>query len=157
MWSGWSYLSQLPKPRLDEEATQTSFGWHRCPIRRVWMPTLRHEKGRCTNQSKRVWTTCQAERGYGCDGQWGRESVGESPRLGLWGGKSQRRSVAAAVPPINTPSCTVSSNQNGGKLVPDSQFKFFTCYHHLKVSKLDDLVVDLLRFNGITPFRTKGG
>jgi len=53
-----------------------------------------------------------------------------------------------AVPPINTPSCTVSSHKTGGKLVPDSQFKFFTRYHHSKVSTLDDSVDDLLRFNG---------
>ena len=62
-----------------------------------------------------------------------------------------------AVPPIKTPSCTVSSNKTGGKLVPDSQFKFFTRYHHLKVSKLDDSVVDLLRFNGKIRYQTKGG
>jgi len=41
--------------------------------------------------------------------------------------------------------------------VPDSQFKFFTCYHHLKVSKLDNSVVDLLRFNGKIRYQTKGG
>jgi hypothetical protein len=41
--------------------------------------------------------------------------------------------------------------------VPDSQFKFFTCYPHLKASKLDDSVVDLLRFNGKKRFQTKGG
>ena len=41
--------------------------------------------------------------------------------------------------------------------MPDSQFKFFTRYHHLKVSKLDDSVVDLLRFNGKKRFQTKGG
>jgi hypothetical protein len=41
--------------------------------------------------------------------------------------------------------------------VPDSQFKFFTCYHRLKVSKLDDSVVDLLRFNGKIRYQTKGG
>jgi hypothetical protein len=41
--------------------------------------------------------------------------------------------------------------------VPDSQFKFFTCYHHLKVSKLDDSVVDLLRFNGKIRYQMKGG
>jgi len=51
----------------------------------------------------------------------------------------------------------VSSNKKGGKLVPDSQFKFLTCYHYLKVSKLDDSVVDLLRFNGKIRFQTKGG
>jgi hypothetical protein len=39
--------------------------------------------------------------------------------------------------------------------VPDSQFKFFTCYHHCKVSKLDDSVVDLLRFNGKIRYPTK--
>jgi len=65
--------------------------------------------------------------------------------------------LAAAVPPINTLSCTVSSNKKGGKLVPDTQFKFFTCYHHLKVSILDDSVVDLLRFNGKIRYQTKGG
>ena len=64
--------------------------------------------------------------------------------------------MAAAVPPWKTPSCAVSSNEKGGKLVPDSQFKFFTCYHHLKVSKLDDSVVDLLRFNGKTLYQTNG-
>jgi len=43
----------------------------------------------------------------------------------------------------------------GGKLVPVSQFKFFTGYHHLKVSKLDDSVFDLLRFNGKFRYQTK--
>jgi hypothetical protein len=38
--------------------------------------------------------------------------------------------------------------QIGGKLALDSQFKFFTHYHHFKFGKLDDPVVDLLRFNG---------
>jgi len=66
-------------------------------------------------------------------------------------------SVAGAVPPIKTPSCTVSSNKKGGKLVPDSQFKFFTHYHHWKVSKLDDSVVDLLRYNGKIRYQTKEG
>jgi len=51
----------------------------------------------------------------------------------------------------------VSSNKKGGKLVPDSQFTFFTRYHHLKVSKLDDSVVDLLRFNEKISYQTKGG
>jgi hypothetical protein len=51
----------------------------------------------------------------------------------------------------------VSSNKNGGKLVLDSQFKFFTRYHHLKVRKLDDSVVDLLRSNGKIRFQKKGG
>jgi len=51
----------------------------------------------------------------------------------------------------------VSSNTQGGKLVPDSQLKFFTCYHHLKVSKLDDSVVNLLRFNQKIRYQTKGG
>jgi len=41
--------------------------------------------------------------------------------------------------------------------VPDSQFKFFTHYHHLKASKLDDSVVDLVRFNGKIRYQTKGG
>jgi len=41
--------------------------------------------------------------------------------------------------------------------VPDCQFKFVTRYHHLKVSKLDDSVVDLLRFNGKIRYQTKGG
>jgi len=41
--------------------------------------------------------------------------------------------------------------------VPDSQFKFFTRYHHLKVSKLDDSVADLLRFNGKVRYQMKGG
>ena len=41
--------------------------------------------------------------------------------------------------------------------MPDSQFKFFTCYHHLKVSKLEDTVVDLPRFNGKLRYQTKGG
>jgi len=41
--------------------------------------------------------------------------------------------------------------------VPDSQFKFFTHYHHLKVSKLYDSVVDLLRFNGKIRYQTKEG
>jgi hypothetical protein len=41
--------------------------------------------------------------------------------------------------------------------VPDSQFKFFPRYHHLKVSILDDSVVDLLRFNGKIRYQTKGG
>jgi len=51
----------------------------------------------------------------------------------------------------------VSSNKKGDTLVPDSQFKFFTRYHHLKVSNLDDSVVDLLRFNGKIIYQTKGG
>jgi hypothetical protein len=62
-----------------------------------------------------------------------------------------------AAPPIKSPSCTVSFNKKGGRLVPDSQFKFFTGNHHLKVSKLDDSVVDLLRFNGKVRYQTKGG
>ena len=41
--------------------------------------------------------------------------------------------------------------------MPDSQFKIFTRYHHLKVSKLDDSVVDLLRFNGKIRYQTNGG
>ena len=41
--------------------------------------------------------------------------------------------------------------------MPDSQFKFFTHYHHFKVSKLDDPVVELLRFNGKIRYQTKGG
>ena len=41
--------------------------------------------------------------------------------------------------------------------MPDSQFKFFTRYHHLKVSKLADSVVDLLRFDGNIRCQTKGG
>jgi len=41
--------------------------------------------------------------------------------------------------------------------VPDSQFKFFTHYHHLKVSILDDSVVHLLRFNGKIRYQTKEG
>jgi len=41
--------------------------------------------------------------------------------------------------------------------VPDSQFEFFTRYHHLKVSKLHDSVVDLLRFNGKVQYQTNGG
>jgi hypothetical protein len=69
----------------------------------------------------------------------------------------QSKSVAVAGPPIKTPSCMVSSNKKGGKLVPDSQFKFFTRYHHLKVSKLDVSVVDLLRINGKVRYQTKGG
>ena len=40
-------------------------------------------------------------------------------------------------------------------MVPDSQFKFFTRYHHLKISKLDDSVVDLLRFKGKIQYQTK--
>jgi len=40
--------------------------------------------------------------------------------------------------------------------VPDSQFKFFTHYLHLKVIKLDDSVVDLVRFNGKIRYQTKG-
>jgi len=62
-----------------------------------------------------------------------------------------------AVPPIETPSCTVLSNTKGGKLVPDSQFKFFTCYHHLNVSKLDDSVVDLPTSNGKIRYQTTDG
>jgi len=62
-----------------------------------------------------------------------------------------------AVPPIKTPSWMVSLNKMGGKLVPESQFKFSTCYHHLKVSKLHDSVVDLLRFNGDIRYQTTGG
>jgi len=41
--------------------------------------------------------------------------------------------------------------------VPNSQFKLFTCYHHLKVSKLDDSVVDLLTFDGKIRYQMKGG
>jgi len=41
--------------------------------------------------------------------------------------------------------------------VPDGQFTFFTRYHHLKVSNLDDSVVDLLRFNEKISYQTKGG
>jgi hypothetical protein len=41
--------------------------------------------------------------------------------------------------------------------VPDSQFKFFTCYHPLTVSKLDDSEIDLLRLNGKIRYQTKGG
>jgi len=41
--------------------------------------------------------------------------------------------------------------------VRDSQFKFFTRYHHLKVSSLDDSVVDLLRFNWKIRYQTKRG
>jgi len=50
-----------------------------------------------------------------------------------------------------------SSNKKGGKLVPDSQFKFFTCYQHLKASKLDDSVVGLLRVNGNIGYQTTAG
>ena len=42
-------------------------------------------------------------------------------------------------------------------MVPDSQFKSFTIYHHLKVSKLDDSVVDQLRFSGKMRYQTEGG
>ena len=59
--------------------------------------------------------------------------------------------------PMKTPSCTVSSNKKGGKLVPDSQFKFFTRYHHLKGGKPDDSVVNLQKFNGKTRYQTKVG
>jgi hypothetical protein len=83
--------------------------------------------------------------------------VQESLRLRHRSGTRQRRSVAAAVPPIKTPSCTVSSNKKGGKLVPDSQSKVFTHYHQLKVSKLDDSVVELLRLNGRIRYQMKGG
>jgi hypothetical protein len=69
----------------------------------------------------------------------------------------QGRSVAAAVPPIKPPSSTVLSNNNSGKLVPDSQFKIFTRYDHLKVSKLDNSVVNLLRINWKMRYQTKGG
>ena len=41
--------------------------------------------------------------------------------------------------------------------MPNSQFKFFTRYYHLKVSKLDDSVVDLLGSNGEIRYQTKGG
>jgi len=58
---------------------------------------------------------------------------------------------------MKTPSCTVSSNIKRGKLVPDSLFTFFTCYHRLKLSKRDDSVVDLLRFDGKMRYQTKGG
>jgi len=51
----------------------------------------------------------------------------------------------------------VSSNKQGSKLVPDCQFKFFTCGHHKKVCKLDDSVVELLRFNRKIRFQMKGG
>ena len=61
-----------------------------------------------------------------------------------------------AVPPRKTPSCTVSSNKHVGKLVQNSQFKHFTCYHQLKVSTLDNSVVDLQRFNGIIQYQTEG-
>jgi hypothetical protein len=40
--------------------------------------------------------------------------------------------------------------------VSDSQFKLFTCYQHLKISKSDDSVVDLPRFNGKKRYQTKG-
>jgi len=55
------------------------------------------------------------------------------------------RSVAAAVPPLKTPSCTVSSKKVC-KLVPDSPFTIFTSYHLFEVCKLDDSVVD--RYSG---------
>jgi len=45
----------------------------------------------------------------------------------------------------------------GGKLVPDSQFKFFTHYHHLKVSKVADSVFDPLRFYGKLRYQTEEG
>jgi hypothetical protein len=45
----------------------------------------------------------------------------------------------------------------GGKLEPDSQFKFFTRYHDLKVSKIDDSVVDLIRFTGKISYQIKVG
>jgi len=48
---------------------------------------------------------------------------------------------------INTPSCVVSST-NCGKLVLDSEFKLFTHYEHLEVSKLDRSVVNVLMFKG---------
>jgi len=51
----------------------------------------------------------------------------------------------------------VSSNKKGSKLVPDSKFKLFTLYHHVKDSKLDDSVVDQLMFNGKIRYQTKGG
>jgi hypothetical protein len=44
-----------------------------------------------------------------------------------------------------------------GKSMPDTQFKFFTHYHHLKVSQLDHSVVNLLRINGKTRYQTEGG
>ena len=40
--------------------------------------------------------------------------------------------------------------------MPDSLFEFFTHYHHLKVSKLDDSVVDLLGFKGKIQYQTIG-
>jgi len=43
----------------------------------------------------------------------------------------------------------------GGKLVPESQFEFFSLYHHFKVCKLDNSAVNLLRFKGDIRFQTK--
>ena len=42
-------------------------------------------------------------------------------------------------------------------MLPYSQFKFFTPYHHFKLCKLDDSVVDLLRFNGKIRYQINGG
>jgi len=47
---------------LDEEATQRSFGWQRCPKHQFRMPTQEQEQGRCINQSKRDRTACHWER-----------------------------------------------------------------------------------------------
>ena len=41
--------------------------------------------------------------------------------------------------------------------MPDSQLKFFTRYYHLKVGKLDDSVVNQLRFNEKIRSQTEGG
>jgi len=90
------------------------------------------------------------------DEQWGVEQVEESFRLRLGGGKRQKRSVAAAVPLIPAPLCTVLAKKVV-KWMPGSQFKFFTHCHHLKVSKLQDSVVNLLRFKGNIWYQTQGG
>jgi hypothetical protein len=51
----------------------------------------------------------------------------------------------------------VSSNKKDGRILRDSQFQSFTCYPHLKITKLDDSVVALLRLNGKLRYQIPGG
>jgi len=82
-----------------------------------------------------------------------------------WGVSQTRTLKRENAKEVSSCVCTSHKNtimygivkQQGGKLVPDSQFMFFIPYHHLKVSKLDNSVVDLLRFNGKIRYQTQGG
>jgi hypothetical protein len=103
------------------------------------------------------WTACWGKGGEAANGEWGGDWVGESLRLRLWGAKWLRISVAAAVLPKKTPTWMILSNKKGGKLVPDIQFKCFTRYHHLKVCKLPDSVVEMGMGVGNKRNQTKGG